>query len=50
MEQTQSTKHDRGNVSKELKQIANKALVDSELESFDLFKLLKTYQKVLDRF
>ena len=29
MEQTQSTKHDRGNVSKELKQIANKALVDS---------------------
>ena len=40
MEQTQSTKHDRGNVSKELKQIANKALVDSELESFDLFKLL----------
>ena len=50
MEQTQSTKHDRGNVSKELKQIANKALVDSELESFDLFKLLKTYQKVLDKF
>jgi len=50
MEQSQSAKHDRGNVSKELKQIANKALVDSELESFDLFKLLKTYQKVLDRF
>lgn len=50
LEQTQSAKHNRGNVSKELKQIANKALVDSELESFDLFKLLKTYQKVLDRF
>jgi len=49
MEQNQSSKHNRGNVSKELKQIANKALVDSELESFDLFKLLKTYQKVLDR-
>jgi len=49
MEQNQSAKHNRGNVSKELKQIANKALVDSELESFDLFKLLKTYQKVLDR-
>lgn len=49
MEQTQSTKHDRGNISKELKSIANKALVDSELESFDLFKLLKTYQKVLQR-
>ena len=50
LEQSQSSKHNRGNVSKELKQIANKALVDSELESFDLFKLLKTYQKVLDRF
>lgn len=50
MEQTQSTKHDRGNISAELRSIANKALVDSELESFDLYKLLKTYQKVLDRF
>ncbi len=50
MELTQSTKHNRGNVSTELKQIANKALVDSELESFDLFKLLKTFQKVMDRF
>lgn len=50
MEQTQSSRHNRGNVSDELKQIANKALVDSELESFDLYKLLKTYQKVLERF
>lgn len=50
MEQTQSAKHNRGNVTKELRQIAEKALVDTELESFDLYKLLKTYQRVLDRF
>ena len=40
----------RGNISKELKSIAEKALVDEELENLTLFNLMKAFQKVLDRF
>lgn len=39
----------RGNVSKELKLIANKALVDAELESLTLFKLLKAFERVTNK-
>ncbi|MEM1124905.1 MAG: chromosome segregation protein ScpA, partial [Bacteroidota bacterium] len=37
-------------ISKELKVIANRALVDVELESLSLFKLLKTFEKVMERY
>lgn len=37
----------RGNVKEELKAIAQKAMIDSELESLNLFKLLKTFQRML---
>jgi segregation and condensation protein A len=50
MEESRSQQNYRGNVSKELKILANKALVDAELESLNLFKLLKTFEKVMDRF
>jgi len=37
----------RGNTRKELRSIAEKALVDVELESLTLFKLLKSFQTVM---
>jgi len=48
LESDRSLKHLRGNVSTELRQIANKALVDVELESLTLYKLLKTFQKLME--
>ena len=50
MEEERSNREVRGNTTKELKQIANKALVDVELESLSLFKLLKTFEKLSQRF
>ena len=40
----------RGNVSEELQKIANEALADAELESLTLFKLLKAFERVVERF
>ena len=40
----------RGNVADELQTIATKALVDVELESLTLFKLLKAFDRVMDRY
>ena len=39
----------RGNVTKEIKSIATKALVDVELESLTMFKLLKSFESVMNR-
>ncbi|MBR9920100.1 MAG: segregation/condensation protein A [Bacteroidetes bacterium] len=40
----------RGNASKELRDIATKALVDAELESVTLFKLLRAFERVMERY
>ena len=40
----------RGNSAAELQKIANKALVDVELESLTLFKLLKAFRNVMERY
>jgi segregation and condensation protein A len=40
----------RGNVSHELRLIANQALADAELESLTLFKLLKAFERAIQRF
>lgn len=40
----------RGNVNNEIRKIAERALVDVELESIDTYKLFKTFQRVLERF
>lgn len=49
MEETRALRQHRGNVSRELQQIATKALVDVELESLTLFKLLKAFEKLVNR-
>lgn len=49
MEENRSYRNHRGNSSYELKQIATKALVDIELESVTLFKLLKAFERVVQR-
>jgi segregation and condensation protein A len=49
LEAQRQEKTTRGNVNTELKKLANKALIDTELESLSLFKLLKTFERVLKR-
>jgi len=49
MESERSVKFDRGNVERELKSLANVALVDIELEQLSLYRLMKTFQRVLNR-
>lgn len=50
LEESRSLKNPRGsNLSRDLKIIANKALVDIELESLTLFKLMKAYERVMAR-
>ena len=50
LEQDRAQRNHRGLVSKELRQIANKALVDAELENLSLFRLLKAFERVIYRF
>ncbi|MCO6477494.1 MAG: segregation/condensation protein A [Phaeodactylibacter sp.] len=50
MEERRGKQSHRGNVSRELQRIANKALVDAELESVTLFKLLRAFERVMERF
>ncbi len=47
MEEARTHLSPRGNNKKELKTIANKALVDVELESLTLFKLFKSFENVM---
>ena len=49
LEDERSRKVGRGNISKELQSLANKALVEIDLESLSLFKLLKAFETVIDR-
>ncbi len=50
LEEIRAGRETRGNISKELRSIATKALVDAELESLTMFKLLKTFERILSRF
>ncbi len=50
LEKQRAEREYRGNTSSELRKIANKALVDVELESLTLFKLLKAFEKVTERY
>ena len=49
LELTRSEREGRGNTNSELKKIAETALVDMELESVTLFKLMKTFERVMQR-
>lgn len=49
LEENRFLRNSRGNVIDELQAIATKALVDSEMESVTLFKLLKAFERVMQR-
>lgn len=49
LEEDRSFRNPRGGSAKELAKIANKALVDIELESVTLFKILRAFERVLSR-
>lgn len=49
LETARGMRNYRGNVTSELAQIATRALVDVELESVTLFKLLKAYERLLTK-
>lgn len=50
LEEKRAQKYTRGNVINELQDIATRALVDLEMESVSLFKILKAFQRVMVRF
>lgn len=50
LEEDRSAREGRGNVTHELKDIAVKALVDSELENLTLFKLLRVFERLMQQF
>ena len=47
LEDDRSQREERGNISREMKDIAVKALVDSELEDVTLFKLLRVFERLV---
>lgn len=47
LEEERSLREHRGNVTRELRKIASVALVDVELESLTLFRLLKTFERMV---
>ncbi|MBT8221484.1 MAG: segregation/condensation protein A [Bacteroidia bacterium] len=49
LEEGRAQKIDRGNAAIELKQLSQKALIDTELESLTLFKLMKAFERVMER-
>lgn len=49
LEEERAQKTTRGNLSDELQKIATRALVDSELETLTLFRLLKAFERVMQR-
>ncbi len=49
LEEDRSFRSPRGNTVRELKKIAERALVDVELESLNLFKLMQAFERVLAR-
>ena len=50
LEETRSAQQVRGNIARELHAIAEKSNVDAELQDLDLYKLLKVYQRVVQRY
>ena len=49
LEDARSNRQDRGNAASELKKLSQKALIDTELESLTLFKLMKAFDRVINR-
>jgi segregation and condensation protein A len=49
-EEQRQMKFNRGGTASELKQIAEKALIDSELESLSLYKLMQTFRILMEKY
>ncbi|MEQ8924975.1 MAG: segregation/condensation protein A [Fulvivirga sp.] len=50
METSQIDKEKRGNLAKELRHLSETVNVESELQDLDLYKLLKVFQNVMERY
>ncbi len=50
LEELRGKQQVRGNIVRELQAIAEKSDVDAELQDLDLYKLLKVYQRVMQRY
>jgi segregation and condensation protein A len=50
MEDIRSFMNPRGYASEELKRLAEQSLADTELESVSLYKLLRTFERLISRF
>ena len=50
LELERSRRTDRGNATQELRHLSTRALVDAELESLTLYKLLRTFERVMSRY
>ncbi len=50
LEESRLLKEQRGNLEKELRSLAELNNVEAELQDIDLYKLLKVYMKVMERF
>ena len=50
LELERSQKEPRGNTASEVRVLASLSNVEAELQDIDLYKLVKTFQKVMDRF
>ena len=50
MEGAEIEKEKRGNILKEIRHLSELVNVESEMQDLDLYKLLKVYQKVLERY
>ncbi|MEM6523492.1 MAG: segregation/condensation protein A [Bacteroidota bacterium] len=50
MEASQIDREKRGNIAKELRTLSESVNVESELQDVDLYKLLKVYQRVLEKY
>ena len=50
MEEAQIDREKRGNITKEIKLLAESVNVESELQDVDLYKLLRVFQRVMERY
>lgn len=50
MEEDQMYREKRGNVRKEVRSLSEQVNVEAELQDLDLYKLMKAFQKVLERY
>lgn len=49
LEEEASGRIKRGNITDELEELANKALVDAEMENLTLYRLLQVFEQIMDR-